>query len=213
MKVDAVIMAKSTMWGAFCVAGIDIHNGEWYRFVSYGDGEPLDDSLMMFLNSGGSCEVLDVAGIRVAEEIPRHNHVEDCMIERDGWLKLGHMSMNEVLEIHPAEEYRYIYGNDREYITDWEIDELDLWYSLILIKVEELRLRVIRNLEGKLKIRAEFVHCGRRYRDIRVTDPDYSAEGLGRGVKVGDAYLVMSVPVKPFQGKYYKLIAKIFQAD
>ena len=41
MKVDAVILAKSTMWGRFCVAGIDIPSGMWLRFTGYDDGEPI----------------------------------------------------------------------------------------------------------------------------------------------------------------------------
>ena len=65
-------------------------------------------------------------------------------------------------------------------------------------------------MEGKLKIRAEFVHHGREYRYIRVTDPDYEAKNFGASVKIGDAYLAMSMPVKPFKGRYYKLVAKIF---
>ena len=82
MKIDAVILAKSNMWGNYCVAGIDISSGRWVRFVSYGDGEPLNDSQMMFVNAPGSCEPLDLARVRVAKRLPHANHTEDCMIEQ-----------------------------------------------------------------------------------------------------------------------------------
>ena len=213
MKIDAVILAKSTMWGKFCVAGIDIKSGMWVRFIGYGDGHPLDDSQMLFINDGGSCEPLDVARIRIARELPRKNHTEDYMIERDMWLRLGRMSIQDVLRVHPEEEYRFIFGNAREYVTDEEMSQLRHRYSLILIRAEKLTLYVERNREGELKVRAEFVHHGRWYRAIRVTDPDYEPQREGR-LMIGDAYLTMSMPVKPFYvegvGRYYKLVAKIF---
>ena len=198
------------MWGRFCVAGIDIKSGMWVRFIGYGDGEPLDDSQMLFINDGGSCEPLDISRIRIARELPRRNHTEDYMIERDMWLRLGRMTIQEVLRVHPEEEYRFIFGNDREYVTDKEMSELRHRYSLILIRAENMTLHTERSMEGKLKIRAEFVHHGREYRYIRVTDPDYEPQTLGASMIIGDAYLVMSMPVNPFKGRYYKLVAKIF---
>lgn len=213
MKLDAVILAKSNMWGKFCVAGIDIHSGMWVRLVSYGDGEPLNDSQMMFINDGGSCKPLDVARIRIAKRLPIHNHIEDCMIERDAWLKLGHMTIEEVLSIHDEEEYRYIFGNDREYVTDYEMKQLRFRYSLILIRAENLSLYSEQNRSGEIKYRAKFIHHGRQYTSIRVTDPDYFPERTEHIMNVGTAYLVMSMPVKPFRGRYYKLIAKIFPAN
>ena len=209
MKIDAVILAKSSMWGKFCVAGIDIHSGMWVRFIGYGDGEPLDDSQMLFINDGGSCEPLDVARIRIARELPRKNHTEDYMIERDMWLHLGRMTIQEVLQIHPEEEYRFIFGNDREYVSEFEMSKLRHRYSLILIRAENMTLYVERNRDGELKVRAEFVHHGRQYSRIRVTDPYYLPKREGR-LRLGDAYLTMSMPVKPFHGRYYKLVAKIF---
>ena len=212
MKIDAVILAKSTMWGNFCVAGIDIHSGMWVRFVSYGDGEPLNDSQMMFINAAGSCEPLDVARIRIAKRLPKHNHSEDCMIERDAWLKLGRFTIYDVLKIHDEEEYRYIFGNNREYVTEQEMHELRHRYSLILVKAENLTLHTERNRQNELKTRAEFIHHGRQYKYIRVTDPEYEYDSDRECVKIGDAYLAMSMPVKPFRGRYYKLVAKIFPA-
>ena len=213
MKIDAVILAKSTMWGKFCVAGIDIHSGMWVRFVSYADGEPLDDSLMMFINASGSCEVMDAARIRIAQRIPRHNHTEDCMIERDAWLKLGRFSMNDVLLAHPEEEYRFIFGNDREYVDEYEMRKLRFRYSLILIKAENLVINFEYNRKQEVKTTAEFIHNNRKYKYIRVTDPEYEFTEIRDKIIINKAYLVMSMPVKPFWGRYYKLIAKILLPD
>ena len=211
MKIDAVILAKSTMWGKFCVAGIDVHSGGWVRLVGYRDGDPLDDSQMMFINDCGSCQPLDLARIRIAQRLPRHNHVEDCMIERDAWLKLGRLSVNEVLQTHPEESYRFIFGNGMEYVTDEEMSQLRFRYSLILIRAESLTLAPERNRKDELKARASFIHNGRQYEHIRVTDPEY--EHRTDTFTLGTAYLVMSMPVNPFKGRYYKLIAKILPAN
>ena len=211
MKIDAVVLAKSNMWGSFCVAGVEMRSGRWVRFVSYGDGEPLDDSKMIFINDAGSCEPLDAVRVRVAQRIPHKNHSEDCMIERDAWLKLGRLSIEEVLKIHEDEEYRFIFGNDREYVTDEEMRELRYRYSLILVKAENLTLHIERNRENLLKTRAEFTHHGREYTHIRVTDPEYAVEKESQSI--GLAYLVMSMPVKPFHGRYYKLAAKILPVN
>ena len=213
MKIDAVIMAKSDMWGKFCVAGIDVHSGMWVRFVGYEDGNPLDESQMMFINDGGSCNPLDLARIRIAKRFPRHNHVEDCMIERDAWMRLGRLTIQEVLSVHDEEEYRYIFGNGREYLTDDEMKNLRLRYSLILIRAENMTLYSEENTRGEIKYRAEFTHCGRTYTRIRVTDPEYSPKRSGLRMTIGTAYLTMSLPAKPFNERYYKLVAKIFPAD
>mgnify|MGYP007105586249 CR=1 FL=1 len=34
MKKEAVILTRSSKIGGYCVAGVDIHTGEWVRFVS-----------------------------------------------------------------------------------------------------------------------------------------------------------------------------------
>lgn len=34
MKREVAILTKSSKFGGFCVAGVDINTGEWVRFVS-----------------------------------------------------------------------------------------------------------------------------------------------------------------------------------
>ena len=215
MKTDAVIMAKSSMFGNFCVAGIDIDTGEWLRFVAFETGEPLTDFQLMFVNDSGSCEPLDIGRIGIARKMPRHNHTEDCMIKYTAWLKMGRMKLEDVFKIHPPEEHKYIFGTPRNYVGEYEMSRLKLNYSLILIHVEKLKIYFDSNFSGRVRGQADFIYNGVTYEKIRVTDPYYSAEGISAknfSVSMPEAYLVMSMPVKPFQGngKYYKLIAKIF---
>ena len=218
MKIDAVIMAKSSMWGNFCVAGIDVDTGKWVRFVSYEKGEPLADYQLMFVNSGGSCEPLDVGRIGIAQRIPRRNHTEDCMIKYSPWLKMGIMKLEEVLKLHPAENHKFIFGNANNYVTEYEMQRFRFNYSLILIQVEGLEIFFENNFSGNIRGRANFIYNGVKYEYIRVTDTGYEPDEQACisqkfRVMISSAYLVMSMPVKPFRGRYYKLIAKIFPAS
>ena len=218
MKIDAVILAKSSMWGNFCVAGIDVNTGKWVRFVSYEKGEPLADYQLMFVNSGGSCEPLDVGRIGIAQRIPKRNHTEDCMIKYSPWLKMGRMKLEDVLKIHPAENHKFIFGNANNYITEYEMQRFRFNYSLILIQVEGLEIFFEKNFSGNIRGRANFTYNGVTYKLIRVTDTGYEPDdqaGIFKEFRViiPSAYLVMSMPVKSFQGRYYKLIAKIFPAS
>ncbi|MBR2208290.1 MAG: hypothetical protein IJ859_05705 [Synergistaceae bacterium] len=217
MKIDAVIMAKSTMWGNFCVAGIDVETGAWVRFVAFETGEPLADFNLMFVNAPGSCEVLDVGRIGIARRVPKNNHTEDLMIKYTPWLKMGRMKLEEVFKIHEPENHKFIFGTPRNYVDVSEMQRLKLNYSLILIKVENLKISFVENFHGDIRGRADFIYNDVEYTDIRVTDPYYEFnDSLIKNyyLKTDAAYLVMSMPSKPFEknGKYYKLIAKIFPA-
>ena len=215
MKIDAVIMAKSSMYGNFCVAGINIETGEWVRFVAFETGEPLADFNLMYVNAPGSCEVLDIGRIGIAREVPKNNHTEDLMIKYTPWLKMGRMKLDEVLKIHAPEEHKFIFGTPLNYVDVSEMQKLKLNYSLILIKVEKLEISFIKNFRGDIRGRANFIYNGVEYSDIRVTDPYYEINDSfmkNYSLKTDAAYLVMSMPSTPFykNGKYYKLVAKIF---
>ena len=211
MKIDSVIMAKSNMFGKFCVAGIDLYSGKWVRFVSFEDGEPLEDFQLIFINSPGSCKVLDTARIPIARKIghSRQNHSEDFMIKYAAWLKLGQMNLQDVIKFHPPENYDYLFGNSREYLTLDEMSSCKINYSLILIEAEDLKIYHELNYNNELKTRADFDYNGDLYTHIRVTDPDFDN---GKNLLIPHAYLVMSMPAKPLRenGRFYKLIAKIF---
>jgi len=215
MYIDAVIMAKSLMFGNFCVAGIDVETGAWVRFVAFETGEPLADFNLMYVNAPGSCEVLDVGRIGIAGQVPKNNHTEDLMIKYTSWLKMGKMKIDEVLKIHAPENHEFIFGTPNDYVDVSEMKKLKLNYSLILIKVENLKIFFNENFHGDIRGRADFIYNGVEYKNIRVTDPYYEInESLIKKFHfiMPEAYLVMSMPSQPFwkNGKYYKLIAKIF---
>lgn len=216
MKIDAVIMAKSSMFGNFCVAGINVETGEWVRFVAFETGDPLADFNLMFVNAPGCCEVLDVGRIGIARRMPRNNHAEDCMIKYTPWLKMGRLKLDEVLKIHPPEEHEFIFGTPRDYVDVYEMGKLRLKYSLILIHVEDLRIHFAENFrQTAIRGRADFIYNGIEYKNIRITEPRFEINAdfiKNHSFQTPEAYLVMSMPSRPFwqNGKYYKLIAQIF---
>ena len=197
MKIDAVIMAKSSMFGNFCVAGINIETGEWVRFVAFETGDPLADFNLMFVNAPGCCEVLDVGRIGIARRFPRNNHTEDCMIKYTPWLKMGKLKLDEVLKIHPPEEHEFIFGTPHNYVHVSEMNKLKLNYSLILIHVENLRIYFMENSRGFIRGNADFIYNGIEYKGIRITEPRFeiNAEFIkNHSFKTPEAYLVMSMP-------------------
>ena len=128
---------------------------------------------------------------------------------------MGRLKLEDVLKIHPAENHKFIFGNANNYITEYEMQRFRFNYSLILIQVEELEIFFERNFSGNIRGRANFTYNGVKYRSIRVTDTGYEPDeqaGISKEFRViiPRAYLVMSMPVNPFNDRYYKLIAKIF---
>ena len=177
-------------------------------------GDPLADFNLMFVNAPGSCEILDVGRIGIARRVPKNNHTEDLMIKYALWLKMGRMKLDEVFKIHEPENHEFIFGTPRDYVDVSEMQKLKLNYSLILIKVANLKIYFVENFYGEIRGRADFIYNGVEYNNIRVTDPYYLNNSFIKKyyLKTDVAYLVMSMPSKPFtkNGKYYKLIAKIF---
>ena len=204
MKIDAVILTKSNMWGKFCVAGIDVNCGKWIRFVLDEYGEPLSDANLKFTNTSGICKPLDIVRFEAVRYAPIRNHTENYIVEPFSCTKLGSCGIDDVLKIHPAEMHKYIFCTNDSNIGGRFMDRLRLNYSLMLIYADTVE---IRSNDGKS--RAAFMYNGTQYEYMRITDPDYA----GRNELITEAYIVMSMPNTPFRanGKYYKFVAKIYQ--
>ena len=214
--IRAVILTKSNMFGNFCVAGIDVSTGQWVRFVANQKGDPLTREHLR-LQDGGECEPLDVVDVDVSRHVPARHHTENYLIRpRLPWVKIAQWRMGDVLDLHPVETHRFLYGDFRPYLEEPFLSKLNFNYSLILIQVRNLAIEYERNAQGEVKPKASFSYNRESYRWIRVTDPFYAPDeegDAGEGIAIGDAYLVVSLPQDSYHGKYYKLIAKIFPID
>ena len=143
--------------------------------------------------------------------------------------------LTKVFESLPLHEHEYLFGDSSPTLTKDGMDKLN--YSLAVIEVSELEVRyteyradngygvILRT--GRERCLASFVYNNVKYDRMRVTDPYYlyggkyakhykvesSDEDLEiKTQNIGQAYLVASVPNKPFEkdGLYYKFIAAIY---
>lgn len=212
MTRDIVILTKSTKRGGWCVAGIDAHSGEWVRLTSADEWShgALSDAHMTCAD-GTPCNVLDCVQVEVLRANPVPYQPENVLIdETKKFRKLGTWTLQQVLQVHPAEDVDKVYVNTEKALDAAGMESVDR--SLVLIRTRWMRINQYQydDSPGKPKTRATFVQQEDDwYRSISVTDPDYYS--VPNDTKLSPAYLVVSLPDAPYSnGLYYKFIAKIF---
>lgn len=190
MIAEIAILTKSTMRGAYCIAGLNINTGKWMRLVRDAEGNPLTPMY-------GNCEPHDVVKVEV-ESVPLRNQTENCRVIFGTMQKAGTWNIDDVVRLHPPERHEYVFGNNSPSLSADEMQRYNFNYSLMLIKADRM------NINGG---RAAFTYNGRDYHNMRVTDPYY--EGINAGL--GNAYIVVSMPSSPYRGAAYgKFAAKVF---
>ncbi len=203
--MDVSILTKSSKFGGYCVAGIDMQNGKWIRLVSC-DGAnrgPLFDRHMKY-RDGSACSILDIARVPIIRRVPSDYQKENVLIdEGKRWEKVGRLSVEGLLDRHPAEKHRYLFGNAYWYIAKDQIGAVG--HSLVLVQVSDLEI----THPDERRTKASFLYRGISYRNMSVTDPDcYTVPDK---TKIENAILVMSLPDEPYDERgYYKFVAKIF---
>lgn len=209
MEREVAILTRSSKFGGYCVAGVDLNTGEWVRFVSndaqtHGALSRRD----ITYEDRSICNPLDVVLVDVVGAAPLAHQPENYLIDsREYWIKTGECNLSEVLDVHPAEVRPYIYGNTSPFIDGEEIDNID--YSLTLIHVSSLTISQTTNFNNKPKTKASFIYNGKWYNNMAVTDPDYYS--VQSGTRYSSAYLVISLPDTPFpEDCYYKFVAQIY---
>lgn len=209
MKKEAVILTRSSKIGGYCVAGVDIHTGEWVRFVS--DDAKTHGALSrndIRYRDGRLCKPLDVVAVEVIDFAPLEHQPENYLIDTNSyWVKQDELTISDVAQIHPAEIRPYLYGNLAPYVNEHEMKRIN--YSLTLIEVSNLIINQVKNIYGDPKTKARFFYNGRLYTNMSVTDPEYYS--VPDGTRYDQAYLVVSLPDAPRpENCYYKFIAQIY---
>lgn len=205
MEREVAILTMSSKNGGYCVAGIDIENGEWIRLVT--DNSTTHGALSyddVKYQNGQYCKPLDVVRVSTIRETPLEHQPENVLIDSEKWWsKVKTLTLDDVLEMHPAERHAFLLGNQYAYITEAGIGNVN--HSLIIVEVSDLTIEHPTERSTK----ATFTYRGVVYKDISVTDRDfYSTPNLWQ---INKAVLVMSLPESAHNGKYYnKFIAKIF---
>lgn len=207
MNYTVAILTKSSKNGGYCVAGIDIKNGNWVRLVSNDEdthGALSEDDILY--QDGSTCTPLDIVEIPIIELSPSKYQPENVLIDTEYyWNKLDIISLKNLLEIHPPEHHNVLLGNPYPYITEAKIENVG--HSLILVKVTDLIITQ-KEVDKKVKAKATFMYDNTQYENISITDPDYYS--APNHYTIATAILVMSLPGHPYNKKYYKFIAKIF---
>lgn len=206
--IEAIILTKSSKYGNYCVAGIDINTGHWVRLVTRETDThgALSDKDLSF-EDNTTCEILDIVAIPIIGPYPVPHQPENVLIDRGSyWEKIGAANISEVIKIHPTEQHDNILGNRSHYIPEREIAMAER--SLTIIAATNL---VISVQQGTNKRKLSFQYNAFHYKNYSVTDPDYYDATDGK--RIQHATLVISLPDADFYGKYFKFVAKIFRTD
>ena len=209
--MKAIIMTRSAMYGANCVAAIDMETGCFKRFVKrVGDTIfQLSDMELYCKSKSLSCDPLDLVEVDVVEPCPSAHQTENMIIDTTkGFKRICELPIEEVLRIHmPENEREYILGSKNRALSMEEARQIG--HSLELMEVNAL---VVARSSGSLK--ADFVYKGSRHTGFSVTDKKYYNLQEGQEKTIGKAVVVFSLAEKPkeWQGisTYMKFLAAIF---
>ena len=202
-----IIMTESSKFSGKCVAGIDTESGRWVRLVS--DDEETHGAIAnrdLYYQDGSRCEVLDIVDVPVLEECGDDIQPENVLIDTTKYIRyIGRASIEDVLEIHPAERRAYILGNQYSYISEQRVGTVG--HSLTLVEVQNLRISQVENPTGRPKTKATFTYRGYDYEQMSVTDPKFYT--VPNGTVYENAVLVVSIGT-PYNDKYYKFVSGIY---
>lgn len=208
--MNLVILTKSSKHGKYCVAGLDVSNGNWVRLTTDDittDGAVSDEDLECI--DGRIAQVMDEIEID-AEPDPDLIQPENMkIISRNGLPRfIQQYDLNMVLQIHPAERENYVFFTRYKTIKP---EYINYPKSLMLIEARNL---VVGQSNGKVV--ASFDYAANRYTDVHVTDPEtYPIIDNGNVIRSLNAFLVVSLG-KPYISSVtgemacYKFVAKIF---
>lgn len=207
MKKSIIILAESAKYGESCVAGFDVKKEQLIRLVADENGGPIPNEYLNHI------EPLDVVEVEINEAVPLtyqpENYRIDLNIPAEFKGKVQLQTIIEAMRVFPQD--RLIFGNPHKILYENEISSIGK--SLACYHVSNLQVYVSNNYQGRPKSRADFNCNGQHYEGIYVTDRDFF--DLAEKKNIGDAYLIMSLPNKPWIAEdntklYFKFIAKIF---
>jgi ATP-dependent DNA helicase RecQ len=212
-----VCLANSRKYGGYCFAGKELTDSRaWFRVVSERQNGELAASDFL-LQDEKIPELLDIVAVPLKSKVSHDFHKEDFSFYKNKpWIKKGRLPFSEVAGLCDSVDsiwtcsYHSQFGyNDR---FPGEAAENGLLSSLLLIRPEQLSLKVQSERKGRKIVRAQFTFKDREYL-LPVTDPKvekiYLTKDFGIYPKNQDEfYLCLSVS-ELFHGYCYKLVAGI----
>ena len=207
MEKEIIILTKSAKINGFCVAGIDIHNGEWIRLVSEdneaGEGAVLKKDLLY--NDHSEAKIFDI--IKVNGYNNPTNAQKENFIYKGKWNKIGTGSLKNV--INNCSCNRFIFGSTSAALNESELTG----ESLLLVIIDNISIDVYVNDFGKKKFTINFTCNGSKYNGINLSDIELKNQcsRVGQYSIDGQHYAVFSITGKFREtGLYYKMLAQLF---
>ena len=133
MTREIIIMAKSKKYNNYCIAGFDVHNGQWVRLVSddtdIARAVPVEDARYA---DGAPVEVLDVVKVHTIEDgevVTTASQRENVLYDSNFvWEKAGHKTIDEVVRTYGTDACDCVFGNTAASLTDEEVDGTSLLF-------------------------------------------------------------------------------------
>lgn len=216
LRKEVIILTRSDKNSGYCVAGIDVEEQRFIRLVS--DDEDTDYALTdddIMYEDGTQMQPMDIIEVDLIGDQGSENQPENYTIDRSKYFeKVGKAKKSEIREYLMKPDF--IFYNAEASVSEEEMEEILDKYSLVLFRVDELRLWLDKFKDGR--ITANFNYNDEEYRFIKITDHtltnkyhDKVAECSPRPYVIKKAILVMSLAGVAVGGKHYKLVANIIE--
>jgi hypothetical protein len=217
LRKTIVCLANSYKHGGRCIAGVDIHDGQWIRL----HGNSPDGALCACeyaLDDGTEPRLLDVIEVELHYAIPSDSHPEDWQIAGTKWRLVARSATEGQWAELTGEKTKSkgIISDHRDRIAIWELKYKPLKASLCLICPSEIYWW-IREDKGKRKYRALFHYNYVTY-DFALTDPHWldQLKLLPDGIyphstfagTATETWLTISLS-EPYFNFHYKLVAGV----
>lgn len=207
--IELILMTKSAKYHNYCVAGINPHNGKWYRLVS--DDDCIHGALSyndLRMNNGREADVLDRVLLEGIEYHPGIIQTENCLIDRNNVIRYkGTEHINDIVRRFVPSEQEMVFRSEGCAMFG-NID--DIGHSLEFLRVQNLKLYTV-TMEDRRRTKADFEMAGKRFEHFSVTDRRYYINE-NETKYIEDACLVVSISEDPWEETqcHYIFIAAIY---
>ena len=209
------VLTKSYKHGGFCVAGIDMENKKWIRFVSSVDPNEDEIKKEFMFSAIRPITCLDVIKVDLFRHAPNNCQTENWLINgsyRPIYVRT--LTVKELIDLVKIDDDKNFIVNRSDYLLPSEIKNEKR--SLYIYAVTNLTIDVTGYEsfgEVKVKYKCSFDYNGFSYSNISLTDPEYR-DASNNGLRLPNALIVASLPCIPYKdGWYYKFCAKIIPID
>lgn len=205
--INMAVLTKSSKFGNYCVAGINMADGSWVRLMTEdADSCGALSEADLTCKDGTKVQIFDVICVPIKGKCGTTVQPENVLIDsNEQIMRIRQTTLEEVLKIHPLEVRDNILGNEYPYVTCQYVPQVG--YSLTIVEVEDLEIIQQENPSGKPKTKAAFFYKKTRYENMSVTDQNYYR--IKSGTKIKKAIIVVSIGT-PYKDHYYKFVSAIF---